>query len=378
VSDWRPSDFDWNTEFKEAAMKHGLRMSWRLTLATAVLLGTVLSVVAHAEYAPPEHRTALDTAGWPTAELEVIGYNFDPAQIPLLSTATLIESASRASVALYHTPTRGSYRDGDGYLIRVTSTNKLETADEHEMTLRFVVCQSVADAHRVAVRPYRIDGDQLAAIAARGCLNLVPEFGAAVGNVCVARDTMPEVDSEGQFTGDIDPSWNASKSRSLFAIYHNVYVCIRIEYESDIEAVKLLKEIITDMEAQRVAASGNWMLPQMQLNAAAAQVQGLPGPGASVNLSYSATWDNAICQRLHFLARRVPNERWGEHGVEPDPQQPHTYRSLGRRYLDDAENPTKVKSLSNHTGVGHYHVVMVAWGDNLLPKVVYQPLEVTD
>jgi hypothetical protein len=319
-----------------------------------------------------DRAPALRSHHWPTSKTEVIGYDFKPEAIDALDelTATLDTTSYRVLQSLGST-TLGHYEDVHGYRVEVTRTVKFTTPDSKPLEVRIRVSPSLYEAHRAINEDYRRRTNQ-----PMSYWNLANDMND-VGDVCIIRDARFAIDDQ---TGRriIHPEWDVSETKRVFAIYHNILLHIEVDRESTFQLLPLVQEIIADMETQRVAASGNPERPTMSLQLSSAQVESQQVPGASVNLSHSASWNSAACQSRFFIAQRVDNVRLDENlEPHPHPSQPFTYRSLGARHLDHAENPTKTEGWTE-LSVGHYHVVMVAWGDNLLPKVVYEALEVTD
>jgi hypothetical protein len=344
-----------------------------VVIAVTLLVSSKQGAAEDEPMGPYEIAVAsLGAADWPTSNTEVIGYNFDMGALDDLEGATIVEDTSHSMLVLMlDTPSIGGYWPASGYRPIVVRELKIETVNSETVAIKVEVFPSLADAHRDFVQRYVARSAPWMYWNAAGTVS-------GTGDVCLIRDPHFEFDAQTE-TWNLDPQWDAEQSRRLFGFFHNIIVTIDAESDSSLKVVDLLKDMIVAMEAQRVAANGNPELPQVQLNLAAAQVQGQPVPGASVNFSYSATWDSAACARRIFFATRIPNEKWDEnYEAVPDTQHPYTFRSRGSLYFDDADNPTKVEGLNKHTSVGHHHVVMVAWGDNLLPKVIYEPLEVTD
>jgi hypothetical protein len=356
-------------------MQRNGRLIGACMLALAGCLGLLALVdVGHVEagedFDTLVYANWLGAADWPKTNTEVIGYAFDATTLDALKGATVTSDETTSRLLMRRTDTMGEYCAEFGYRVELTRSLALQTPDSKDLTICIRVSPSLFECHR-AINDKYLD----AARVPMHYVNIAPTV-KGLGDVCIVHDARFVGEDEGKMI--LDPTWNSNDTRSLYGIFHNVLVHLAVERDSSFEVLGLLKEMVAQMEAQRVAASGTPKRPEMSLSLASAQVQAQRVPGASVSLSHSATWDNAACQTRFAVTQRVANLILNESDeLVSDPKEPYTYRSLEARHLDDAKNPTKTDGWGEPTK-GHYHVVMVAWGDNLLPKVVYQPLEVTD
>jgi hypothetical protein len=343
-----------------------------VTVAMLMALAAGLSAQTYENFNNIPRAAALQSEDWPTGITEVIGYDFQFGALSALSEATLVSDSTGGTILQRQTtPTGGYYCSEFAYRATVTRSIKIQTEDSKNLGLTIRVHPSLFESHMAINQSYFLS--TFMPHRYRNIVDVVND----VGDVCIVHDAMLVQDGEKRV---LDPEWDVFETRSLYAFYHNVFIHISVERNSEFQVLTLLQQIIADMEAQRVAADGQPELPDVTLDLATNQVDGEPLPGAEVSMSYSATWDSANCERRLFVTRRIDNKTWNEEGeIVPDTQEPYTYRSLGTRFLDDADNPTKVRGFTPHIStLGHYHVVLVAWGDNLLPKIEYKPLEVTE
>jgi hypothetical protein len=343
----------------------------RILLVCVLLILGLAMPPAHADDLNAIPRApALQSHLWPTTNTEVVGYNFDPSSMSSLQGATVTSDELSHRVLVRVRPVLAHYDQSDGYRVEVTRTVVFQTADSKELSVRVRVSPSLYEAHRAI----NVEYTQRSHHPLR-YRNIAGDV-SGTGDACIVHDAEIILGQNDAIVPD--PNWDVNSTRSLYSLYHNVLLDLSVEPDSSFQVLALLQEMIAGIESQRVAANGSPELPTVSLDLPAATVQAVEGtPGASISMSYSSTWDNSACQRRFFVAQRVDNLRWDEdYEEEPDPVQPYTYRSYGPTYLDDKDNPTKTAGWTE-TSVGHYHVVMVAWGDNLLPKVIYKPLEVT-
>jgi hypothetical protein len=307
---------------------------------------------------------------WPSVEADIIGYKFDAAEIEALNAATVTGTSTTWELLPSNTTLIGDYCESSGYMVAVTHRVSLETQDDKECRISISVFPS-SDAARAHFLARFAETSRLIEFVR------VPNTQGESGDVCLVVDAAIEESTNEERV--VHEKWEPSMSRELYAFYYNVFVHISIDRDSNLEAFGLLTDIVSEMESQLLAASGNPEYPDVSLALASATVQSEPLPGATVGLTHSAEWNEEPCTKHFFWARRQTNMKWNDamDGLEPDTQNPFTYSRSFTSYLDDPENPTEAKGLTTNE-VGHHHVVMVAWGDNLLPKVVYGPLEVTN
>jgi hypothetical protein len=304
---------------------------------------------------------------WPSVGSDVIGYEFDPEALAALSGTSVKSTSTTWELLPSRTTFSGEYCWSSGYAVAVTRSVTLETRDNRECSISVSVFPSAEAAREQFIARFeRMSlGNEFLNVAATQ---------EGTGHVCLIADAVIEAGPNGERI--VHRRWGPSRSRELHAFYYNTYVHVSIERRSSLRALDVVKDVVAAMEAQREADP---KLPDASLELGAATVKAERLPGATVSLTFRAEWNEEPCSRHFFVTARGMNLRFNEaeETLEPDPDQPYQYTREFVAPFDDAENPTKTESWTQGTE-GHYHVVMVAWGDNLLPKVVYQPLEVTD
>jgi hypothetical protein len=347
-----------------------------VVLMSFLVLVIVSGVPVAADYPPPFHEAAAEALGvsdWPAPSSEVVGYAFDPAGLTALANATVYRDRMSADfVMLRKSLNSGDYWAQVGYKPIVVRQMLFHTADSKVLGIKIRVFPSAQDVRHHLVDKYAFVSSIISYWNAAGTIN-------DTGDICLLRDARFKLDDNNEW--NVDPQWDPTTTRSLYSLLHNVLIEISVSKDSSFQVIPLLQEMTAEIEAQRVAGEGIPELPDVTLDLSSNQVQGADAlPGASVSISYSAAWAGANCERRIYVTKRVENHTYNEtqEEWEQDPGHPYTYRNLGRSmHTDDPDNPTAVTGLHAST-VGHYHVLMVAWGDNLLPKVIYKPLEVTD
>lgn len=341
-------------------IKPGTTVLATLCLFAWVLLGSTL---VQSQTWDESVTRAVRYDKWPKTEGEVRGFRFvkdDYAALGNFAIASDAETAHQRSPGVH--PDRVWFDGREPYRFLIERQVKLESPVGERLHLKVTVAPSVVDAHRWLLEPWNsvtsFTGDSFV---------LGAEHDLAIADVCILRD--PPANRK---------EWDPKSTKSLFFIRNNVVIDI-VATGSDVDVIGLARAMDGQIELQRIAANGSPSRPEvkLELGSKTVRVKDFSPFLASVEVKYAATWENdeKLAKVFAFSAREVDNFKTNDDGeVVPDEEQPKTF-AVGNLQFDDTSKPSKIDQIAPGKD-GKHHVGIVAWGPNLLPRVLYVEFDV--
>lgn len=336
----------------------------RFALATTVAifcLGVVQRDVASNPIDPEaEARGPVDVAGllgtesWPIAVSEVYGYNWSLGDYGLLAGFS-VTSDSQSAHSLY-------WRSGESYGMFVQRELSVDSSGTR-VALTITCCRNYAAAKASVHRRYNANAGP------QDNLGYGPWFGVSIGDAAVLKDC-PFVNRS---------TFDGTTSKRLLFVRGNLIVDVFVD-GAGVSAVDLAQEMDAQILMQHQTSGGNPTVPTVEVELDSDQVDfsGLTPPERSWStpMSVSASIQGGgVTTRVFMSHENKPFIMDADGFTSPDPDRPPYYDIFDGKaetMLDSVINPTTL-TVTLGDDIGNWHVVAVAWGDNLLPAYAVAP-----